>query len=219
MYVLSKRFFLYKKFGLSKTIFFIYHYFYFLFKINSLIKSVKRKYLKTKKYGLDKYKYLDTSKWIFEDLLKVYILDLQNKSKSKRILDIGCGTGYFLFICKYFGHEVVGIDLKDDFYKEFTNLLNLEILHVKILPKTNLGIARSYNFDLVTAFMICFDKSSSNMVWDREEWEFFINDIEENILAANGAIALAFNRDVNTKRRAEIERFIQSRSERTILNY
>ena len=27
----------------------------------------------------------------------------------KRVLDIGCGTGYFLYICRFLGHDALGI--------------------------------------------------------------------------------------------------------------
>ena len=44
-----------------------------------------------------------------------------------RILDIGCGTGYFLYISKLLGHDVLGLDV-DDFpmFRELTELLRVQ---------------------------------------------------------------------------------------------
>src|ERR1700719_1301948 len=36
-----------------------------------------------------------------------------DRSPPLSILDLGCGAGYFLYVCKFFGHEVLGLDLDD----------------------------------------------------------------------------------------------------------
>ena len=43
-----------------------------------------------------------------------------------RILDLGCGTGYFLYINKLLGHEVLGIDLDElPMFREMIELLQI----------------------------------------------------------------------------------------------
>src|SRR5947209_3588443 len=36
-----------------------------------------------------------------------------DRSPPLRVLDLGCGAGYFLYVSKYFGHQVLGLDLDD----------------------------------------------------------------------------------------------------------
>src|SRR4051812_17945261 len=55
-------------------------------------------------------KYLDIRPWMADKLMMVLYLGL-DRSKPLKILDIGTGTGYFPYICRYFGHEVVSLDL------------------------------------------------------------------------------------------------------------
>ena len=49
-------------------------------------------------------------------------------------------------------------------------------------------------FDLITAFMICFNGHKSPALWGPEEWEFFLDDLETR-LKPRGRIYLSFNRE------------------------
>src|SRR4030095_14913690 len=55
-------------------------------------------------------KYLELEKWMQINLRRVQDLGL-DYGLRKRILDIGSGTGYFLHICRFLGHDVVGLDI------------------------------------------------------------------------------------------------------------
>src|SRR6476619_3434655 len=58
-------------------------------------------------------KYLDIKVWMEITLQRVRNLGLDLGGR-KRILDIGCGTGYFLYICQYLDHDVLGMDLDEE---------------------------------------------------------------------------------------------------------
>src|SRR5438067_5170290 len=57
-------------------------------------------------------KYLEIEPWMEINLKRVRDLGLDLGGR-KRVLDIGCGTGYFLYICQYLGHDVLGMDLDE----------------------------------------------------------------------------------------------------------
>src|SRR5438876_7671837 len=91
-------------------------------------------------------KYLDLEHWIRINLQRVRELGLDYAARS-RILDLGCGAGYFLYINKLLGHEILGLDV-DDFpmFRELTELLRV--------PPT---IARIEAFQLLQKFDRKFD--------------------------------------------------------------
>ena len=55
-------------------------------------------------------KYADIEPWLQLNRERVQDLDL-HRSAPKRILDLGCGGGFFLFILKNLGHSVMGLDI------------------------------------------------------------------------------------------------------------
>ena len=57
-------------------------------------------------------KYLDLPTWLEANLQRVRDLEL-DIGRRRRVLDIGSGSGYFLYICKLLGHDAVGLDVDD----------------------------------------------------------------------------------------------------------
>jgi len=51
--------------------------------------------------------------------------------KGSSILDVGCGTGVFLYEIKKKGHEVIGLDL-DERYKNFLKKKNIKVIAKKL---------------------------------------------------------------------------------------
>src|SRR5438270_101799 len=51
----------------------------------------------------------DADYWIGINVERAQDLWL-DRSPPLRILDLGCGAGYFLYICQFFGHEGLGLD-------------------------------------------------------------------------------------------------------------
>lgn len=142
-------------------------------------------------------KYLELKRWIAINLGRVHQLDL-DWGRRKEILDIGCGAGYFLYICKWLGHRPLGLDIEEvEMYREMTALLGIprviwRVHAYELLPDFG------RKFDLVTAFMICFHGHKSPALWGPPEWEFFLDDLETR-LKPGGRIHLGFNRELDDK--------------------
>src|SRR4029079_5350009 len=71
-------------------------------------------------------KYANIEPWLRLNRERVQDLNL-HRSEPKRVLDLGCGGGFFLFILKNLGHSVIGLDL--DRVPLFGELLDLFGVH------------------------------------------------------------------------------------------
>jgi len=121
-----------------------------------------------------------------------------DRTPPLQILDIGCGAGYFLYVCRFFGHQVLGLDAHTDpFLRAATELFNVRSVISRVdrgVPLPDLGT----RFDLVTAHRVCFhrirraDKTEPSE-WTPHDWAFFINDIRTRFLKPNGRLLLDFN--------------------------
>ncbi|HMJ06600.1 MAG TPA: class I SAM-dependent methyltransferase [Chthoniobacterales bacterium] len=138
-------------------------------------------------------KYLNLREWIEVNIRRVRDLDLDFGSRQ-RILDIGSGAGYFLYICKWLGHDVLGLDLDESaMFAELTKLLEVPRVIWRIeryQPLPELG----EKFDLITAHMICFNDHKTDHVWGPAEWDFFLKDARSH-LQPKGRIQLGFNQE------------------------
>jgi len=138
-------------------------------------------------------KYLDLEHWIRINLQRVRELELDYAPPS-RILDLGCGAGYFLYINKLLGHEILGLDLDDlPMFRELIELLQIPRTIARIeafqpLPKFD------RKFDIITAYLICFNNHKSDKLWGPAEWDYFLSDAAAH-LAANGRLWLELNRE------------------------
>jgi len=121
-----------------------------------------------------------------------------DRAPPLQILDLGCGAGYFLYLCQLFGHEGVGLDTDDEpFFRGTTKLLGVRRVIARInlqTPLPDLG----KKFDLVTGHRVCFhriarDENGTWKEWTPADWEFFINDIRTRFLKPNGRLLLEFN--------------------------
>jgi SAM-dependent methyltransferase len=139
----------------------------------------------------------------FEDI--VYWIDINveraqdlwlDRPPPLRILDLGCGAGYFLYVCKHFGHDVLGFDTDDDpLFHATTELLGVRRVIGRIERQTPLPDLGD-DFDLVTAHRICFHrigKVREGVEWSTADWKFFINDIRTRFLNENGRLLLDCN--------------------------
>ena len=138
-------------------------------------------------------KYLELRKWMEVNIRRVRELELDFGFR-KRVLDLGCGPGYFLYVCKWLGHEVLGVDIDESpMFTEMTKLLRVPRVIWRIqrlVPLPHLGP----KFDVITAFMICFNDHKTEHIWGPSEWDFFLNDLERH-LRPGGRIRLEFNRE------------------------
>ena len=143
--------------------------------------------------GDDPPKYLDLEHWIRINLQRVRELGLDYIPRS-RILDLGCGAGYFLYINKLLGHEILGLDVDDlPMFRELIELLRIPRTIARIeafqpLPKFD------RKFDFVTAYLVCFNNHKSDKLWGLPEWDYFLSDVGTH-LAPGGRLWLELNRE------------------------
>src|ERR1700733_14060222 len=84
--------------------------------------------------GYDSYKYFDKQLWLRSKMMRVVELGLDTAAQAA-VLDLGCGAGYFLYCCKFLGHDVHGIDLPDyAFYRDMIALFGIPRTGFRIEP-------------------------------------------------------------------------------------
>jgi SAM-dependent methyltransferase len=154
-------------------------------------------------------KYLDLERWIDINIRRIREIEV-DLTLSKRILDLGCGTGYFLYIAQLLGHEGLGLDLDElPMFGDLTRLLGVrrviwEIQAFQPLPDVG-------KFDLITAFLICFNRHKQVNVWGVPEWEFFLDDLAKH-LTPRGRVWLELNQEYDgTFYTSELKEFFQKR--------
>jgi SAM-dependent methyltransferase len=137
-------------------------------------------------------KYADVEWWLRMNRERVQDLKL-HRSAPKRVLDLGCGGGFFLFILKRFGHSVLGLDV--DQFLLFTELLDLfgvrrVVWTIKAFePLPDLG----QQFDWITAFSINFNLHyPGERLWGPGDWDFLLRDLQQR-LAPGGKVFFALN--------------------------
>jgi SAM-dependent methyltransferase len=135
-------------------------------------------------------KYANIEHYMKLNIERVQDLGL-HRSPPQDVLDLGCGGGFFLYICQQLGHRCLGLDL--EWFPVFTDLLNLfaiqrttwEIRAFEPLPE--LG----RKFDWITAFSTGFNRVKKKP-WRVPEWKFFLDDLEKH-LKPDGKIFFALN--------------------------
>jgi SAM-dependent methyltransferase len=160
--------------------------------------------------GADWPKYLDLDRWIGVNIRRIRQLEL-DLARPKRILDLGCGAGYFLYIAQLLGHSGVGLDMdRLPMFREITRLLGVRRIVQRIQafrPLPNFG----QKFDLITAFMICFNNHKMPELWGVREWEFFLNDLAK-YLRPRGRVWLELNQEYDgTFYTPELREFFRKR--------
>jgi SAM-dependent methyltransferase len=170
------------------------------------------------RYANSRYaKYADVDQWLRVNRERVQDLKLHRVS-PKRVLDLGCGGGFFLFILKRFNHSILGLDIDE-------SPLFRELLDVFAVPRTVFRIQPfeplpgfQHQFDWITAFSIGFDRDrATRSRWEPRQWDFLLRDLQSR-LAPRGKIYLTVNplpsgeyltpelRDFFRSRGADIER-------------
>ena len=143
--------------------------------------------------GADWPKYLNLDRWIGVNIRRIRQLEL-DLARPKQILDLGCGAGYFLYIAQLLGHSGIGLDMdRLAMFREMTRLLDVRRVVQRIQafrPLPNFG----QKFDLITAFMICFNNHKMPGLWGVPEWEFFLNDLAKH-LKPRGRVWLELNQE------------------------
>jgi SAM-dependent methyltransferase len=163
--------------------------------------------------GADWPKYLDLERWIGVNIRRIREIEL-DLSRPKRILDLGCGAGYFLYIAQLLGHSGLGLDMdRLPMFREITRLLGVRrvVQRIQALrPLPSFG----QKFDLITAFMVCFNDHKMPGLWKVPEWEFFLHDLAKH-LRPRGRIWLELNQEYDgTFYTPELKEFFEKRGAR-----
>jgi SAM-dependent methyltransferase len=163
--------------------------------------------------GADWPKYLDLDRWIGINIRRIRQVEL-DFARPKRILDLGCGAGYFLYIAQLLGHSGIGLDIdRLAMFREVTQLLGVHRVVQRIeafRPLPDFG----QKFDLITAFMICFNNHKMPDLWKVPEWEFFLDDLAKQ-LTPRGRLWLELNQEYDgTFYTPELKEFFQKRGAR-----
>lgn len=172
-------------------------------------KQIRRRYAVADP-GADWPKYLDLDRWIGVNIRRIRQLEL-DLARPRQILDLGCGAGYFLYIAQLLGHSGVGLDMdRLPMFREITRLLGVRRVVQRIQafrPLPNFG----QKFDIITAFMICFNNHKMPGLWGVPEWKFFLDDLAK-YLKPRGRIWLELNQEYDeTFYTPELKEFFEKR--------
>jgi SAM-dependent methyltransferase len=134
-------------------------------------------------------KYLDLSVWIPRNLRRVELARL-DVGPPRRVLDLGCGCGYFLHICRMLGHEIVGLDNAPpgSLFADMTEFLGIPVVQYEIQafhPLPDLGGP----FDVVAAHMVTFNGHLTATPWGAHEWHSLLWQFR------GAAVSLQLNRE------------------------
>ena len=137
-------------------------------------------------------KYADVDHWLRVNRERVQDLKL-HRAAPQRVLDLGCGGGFFLFILKPFNHSVLGLDVdRSPLFTELLDVFAVPRIVFEIKPFQPLPDPRQ-QFDWITAFSIGFDRHPETRArWGVEEWDFLLRDLQR-YLAPRGKIYLTVN--------------------------
>ncbi len=146
-------------------------------------------------------KYYNHKEWLKKNILRAASCELHIQ-KNKKILDMGCGPGWFLSVCRHFGHDATGMELPTEqmkpedriVYQNIPKIIHCEekIIQQKIQPFTPIQLKG--DFDLITGFQVCFNNHKTETVWGVAEWQFFIEDLKTH-LTDQGSILFELNSD------------------------
>lgn len=128
--------------------------------------------------GIRVEKYLEMDRWLDTNVRRILNIGL-DLAEPKRVLDLGSGAGYFLYICKRLGHDVLGLDMHDPgtaWYGDLLELFGVQRTMWRIDPYVRLP-ELGKPFDYVCSFMVCFNRHISEDAWKVEEWRFFLDDL------------------------------------------
>jgi SAM-dependent methyltransferase len=138
-------------------------------------------------------KYTDVDHYLRLNRERVQDLRL-HRMAPQRVLDLGCGGGFFLYILKQLGHDVLGLDTDEHaLYGELTQLFGVPRIVWRIKPFDPLpDLGR--RFDWITAFSVAFDTvRGGDERWGPGEWKFLLEDLRDRHLARGGKMYFALN--------------------------
>jgi SAM-dependent methyltransferase len=145
-------------------------------------------------------KYAQPRQWLDLNAGRIAELGL-DKASGLRVLDIGCGPGYFIALARALGHDAYGVDAPDsilndverDVYSSLTTALHCRaVVSPLLIERFQAMPFREEPFDLITAFWICFNRHRQPDEWGAAEWRYFVEDAI-TCLRPGGRLVLELN--------------------------
>jgi hypothetical protein len=143
-------------------------------------------------------KYFDLDSTVEFNLNRALRLKLPSRAPAS-ILDLGTGFGVFPFVAKYFGHNAVGLDFDDpedvntNLFRETYQLLHgTDRISHKIVAFEPLPPLPG-QYDIITAFQICFTNFNAPNAWSVAEWSDLLNRLRP-LLTDRGEVLLHFSK-------------------------
>lgn len=92
----------------------------------------------------------------------------------QKILDLGCGFGYFIRECETLGHWSVGVDMPNRMISEACGILGKRLVRDTIKPFTRM-VRFPAGYDFITMFGVNLHDGTE--YWDVKKYTFLANDI------------------------------------------
>ncbi|MEO6872581.1 MAG: methyltransferase domain-containing protein [Chthoniobacterales bacterium] len=177
--------------------------------------ALKTKYFRAEE-KVQPPKYLNEEEWVRKNLRRARDCGLTPAPPKRRVLDLGCGVGWFLLVARALGHDAHGLDLEGHpIYREMTALLGIPRTIHEIKPYERLP-AEIQGYDLVSAYMTCFNRYPDGGEWSPKEWRFFLDDLEAR-LNPGATICLELNpRADGTPIAGDVRSWFEERGARVI---
>jgi len=77
------------------------------------------------------YKYLDAPFWAAKGAQFALALGMDVPEK-KRVLDLGCGAGFFTAALRMLGHEAIATDIRNRLYDEIASLIHVDRIELRV---------------------------------------------------------------------------------------
>jgi len=147
--------------------------------------------------GPGKRKYLDTERFQREarsDALAIRLDELPEKT----ILDVGTGPGHFPIVCREMGHTCFCMDKEGKFFEGLRKQNGMEMLGEHYIEPMVPFPKLRMDFDIVTLFRVPFNLVlSEQRLFSIPEWEFFLDDVRDNLLKPRGRLVLKLQKHFN----------------------
>jgi hypothetical protein len=103
-------------------------------------------------------------------------------------------------VVKQLGARVLGVDLDGDpIFNDMVRLLGIERVGFAVTRRVKLPEFGGRRFDLVTAWMICFNNyDRADTIWGAQDWNFLLDDLSER-LNPGGRIVFSMNEQLDGK--------------------